>query len=194
MRLILTRHGETLENVEGIMQGHLPGTLSEKGQAQGLQLAERLREEHIDCIYTSDLARASDTAELVAKYHPDIPFYTTKELRERDIGELTGKKKSALGWPKSRSLVNAVISDGESLQDMYRRAQNFLAEIKEKHADDTVLCVAHNGINKAIVAVLTGKNASEIPDVPTMDNTSINIFSIAEECSTELFNCTEHLT
>ena len=43
MRLIITRHGETLENIQGIVQGHLPGHLSEKGKEQAKRVAERLR-------------------------------------------------------------------------------------------------------------------------------------------------------
>ena len=48
MRLILTRHGETEENVADIIQGHLPGKLSEKGIAQVKKVAKRLKDEKID--------------------------------------------------------------------------------------------------------------------------------------------------
>ena len=94
MILIITRHGETIENKQGIMQGHLPGTLSEHGIEQAKKLAERLKEEKIDFIYSSDLARAADTAKEIAKFHPNISINFTKELRERNLGELQGRKAS----------------------------------------------------------------------------------------------------
>jgi broad specificity phosphatase PhoE len=96
MKLILTRHGETEENKLGIMQGHMPGKLSGLGIEQAKRLALRLKEERIDFIYSSDLARASDTAKAIAKYHPNTPIEFVEELRERDLGEFQGKKKVIL--------------------------------------------------------------------------------------------------
>ena len=55
MKLILSRHGETLENQQHILQGQLPGTLSPLGIAQAERLAEMLQEETIDNIVSSDL-------------------------------------------------------------------------------------------------------------------------------------------
>lgn len=83
MRLIITRHGETLENMEGIVQGHMHGTLSKKGIEQAEKLAKALKDEQIDYIYSSDLKRASDTAREISKFHKNVPFQLTKDLRER---------------------------------------------------------------------------------------------------------------
>ena len=67
MKLILSRHGETLENQQHILQGQLPGTLSPLGIAQAERLAEMLQEETIDNIVSSDLARSYNTAVTVAR-------------------------------------------------------------------------------------------------------------------------------
>ena len=96
MRLILTRHGETEENKIGIMQGHLPGKLSAEGIEQAQKLALRLKDEKIDFIYSSDLARASDTAKEIASFHPHAPIKFVEDLRERNLGEFQGKKKSTM--------------------------------------------------------------------------------------------------
>lgn len=64
--LILSRHGETEENKLRIMQGQMPGHLSELGKQQAEQLADLLEEEEIDVIVSSDLARSYDTAMAVA--------------------------------------------------------------------------------------------------------------------------------
>ena len=87
MKLIITRHGETEENKAGIIMGHLHGTLSENGKEQAKKVALRLKEEKIDAIYSSDLARSSDTAKEIAKYHPKTPLIFAKDLREKYLGK-----------------------------------------------------------------------------------------------------------
>ena len=100
MILILTRHGETVLNKQGILQGHLPGELTDEGIMQAKKLAKRLKDEKIDAIYSSDLKRAADTAKEIAKLHPDAGFHLVKELREGDSGSFTGKKSSEVDWSK----------------------------------------------------------------------------------------------
>ena len=67
IELLLTRHGETLENKWDIMQGHMPGTLSPLGIRQAEQLAGMLEDEKVDAIVSSDLARSYDTAKIVGE-------------------------------------------------------------------------------------------------------------------------------
>jgi len=62
MRLILIRHGETIENKKRIVQGHTHGTLSKNGIKQTRLVAKRLSDLKIDVIFTSDLRRAINTA------------------------------------------------------------------------------------------------------------------------------------
>ena len=68
IELILSRHGETEENKLHIMQGQLPGHLSELGKQQAKALAETLDKEELDVIVCSDLARSYDTAMAVARW------------------------------------------------------------------------------------------------------------------------------
>lgn len=67
IELILSRHGETEENKQRILQGQMPGHLSETGKEQAEQLADLLENEPIDIIICSDLARSYDTAMAVAR-------------------------------------------------------------------------------------------------------------------------------
>ncbi len=87
MKIILTRHGRTVENDVGILQGHLPGTLNESGLSQARKLAERLSGERIDRAFSSDLARAADTAKAIMAFHPGAPLEFTQELRESSLGD-----------------------------------------------------------------------------------------------------------
>lgn len=190
MRLVLTRHGRTVENDAGILQWHLPGKLNEKGQEQARRVALRLRDEHFDHAYSSDLARAADTAREIMRYHSDVPLSLTENLREVYLGEWQGKSKRDLGllWNPEADTLGPV--DGESLDAITERARAFLDRILEIHADESVLLVWHNGINRRLVGVLTWQDS-----VPPIGNTSVSIFEIDEERKVEivLFNCSEHL-
>ena len=91
--LLLTRHGETIENQRHVLQGQLPGTLSPLGKEQAVVLAEQLKQEPLDVIVCSDLARSYDTAKVVAGYHGKQP-QPTPLLREMDWGIYTGETLS----------------------------------------------------------------------------------------------------
>lgn len=193
MKMILTRHGETEENILGIIQGHLPGKLTKKGIEQAKKLAKRLEKEHIDYIYSSDLARAADTAKEIAKYHPDVPIEFTKDMREKYLGSLQGKTKAEIGWKKEVSRMDA--DDGETRKEVYDRAKRFLDKIITKHKDQTVLLVGHNGINKAINSVIIGNSPEDVFLGELIKNTSISIYELDEDKKHKihLFNCIKHL-
>ena len=156
--LYLARHGETEENVAQILQGHLPGCLTQKGreQADGLCLQlQKSVQEKIDVLLSSDLQRCLDTAEPVSRYL-GMPIAKCRLLRERDWGSFTGRYIPDLKdepWP----------DDIETIDAMKARATALLAEIKRKHEGKTVLAVGHGIINKAIQSVYFGKPMNEIP-------------------------------
>ncbi|PJA48039.1 MAG: hypothetical protein CO170_03960 [candidate division SR1 bacterium CG_4_9_14_3_um_filter_40_9] len=187
MRLIITRHGETEENKEGIIQGHLPGKLSAEGIDQAEKVALRLKDEKIDFIFSSDLARAADTAQEIAKFHPNTPIKLVEDLRERYLGEFQGKRRSEVNETESK--------DEEPMKALYDRAEKSLYKILSKHHQDTILFVGHNGINKAMIAVITGKKHEDIKDIERQHNTSVNIFEIDENKNhiIHVFNCIKHL-
>jgi len=195
MKLIITRHGETEENKAGIIQGHLPGHLSETGIEQAKKVALRLKDEKIDFIYSSDLDRAANTAKEIAKFHPDVPIEFVKDLREKFLGEWQGKTKKELGFDNTKSVAAIFPKDGETSEELFNRASNFLHKILSQHHKDTVLFVGHNGINKALIAVITGKSPEDIKSIENQHNTSINIFEIDEDKNHKIhtFNCIKHL-
>lgn len=191
MKLIITRHGQTEENKAGIIQGHLPGKLSDEGITQAKALAKRLENEHFDFIYSSDLARATDTSKEIAFYHVSTPIAFTKELRERNMGELQGKNRC------DTISLNSIgeIKNGETLQELFIRAKNFLDFLGEKHAKETILLVCHGGIGKALIAAIFGKDFSYIKNMESLDNTSVSIFEIDQnrKYSTICYNSIKHL-
>ncbi|PIN74083.1 histidine phosphatase family protein [Candidatus Woesearchaeota archaeon CG10_big_fil_rev_8_21_14_0_10_45_16] len=184
MRLIITRHGETEENVKGILQGQLlPGKLTERGKEQARKVAARFKDEKIDAIYTSDLARAIDTAREIAKYHPDTPFYIVEELRERDFGSQNGRLKSEIG--------KEYAEDVESYQVLQVRTKKIIDEAYNKFPDGTVVFVAHGATNRSLISNIIRKPEDEIA---RLDNTGVTICNLKEDQDheIELFNCTAH--
>ena len=154
-RLLLVRHGETVDNVNQIMQGQTQGELTQKGVLQAEDLAQQMRDEQIDVFVSSDLKRSIDTCRIIAQLH-GLPVVQTPLLRERDWGGFTGRFIPDLKdetWP----------DDIESITDLRTRAKAFLDFICEQYPGKTVLAVGHGIINKAIQAVHLGKEMREIP-------------------------------
>lgn len=153
--LILVRHGETVDNVNQIMQGQTQGQLTAQGLLQAHRLAELLRSEPIDVFVSSDLKRSVDTCRVVAEAHgKDV--VTTLLLRERDWGSFTGRYIPSLKgetWP----------DDIESLEALKHRARRFMQYVTDNYPGLTVLAVGHGIINKAIQAVYYDKPMNEIP-------------------------------
>lgn len=176
MKLIIVRHGKTIENEKGICQGHLPGTLSKLGIKQAKEIAEKLKLEKIDIIYSSDLARALDTAKEIAKFHENIPLKPLKELRERYLGSLQGKPSKLKS--KEWDLRLAEELKIETPKEIVERAKNLIEKLLDKHFDKNILIVAHNGINQAIITNLLGDSWEGINKIEKLENASINIFKI----------------
>ena len=133
--LLLTRHGETVDNKSQILQGQTQGELNETGRQQAREVRERMKDRQIDVFVSSDLQRSIETCEIIAAPH-GLPVVTTPLLRERDWGGFTGKfipDLQDLEWP----------DDIESLESMLSRARNLLTWIKVTYPDKTILAVGH---------------------------------------------------
>ncbi len=187
MKLIITRHGETEENKKGILQGHLPGKLTELGLEQAKKLSLRLKEEKIDAIYSSDLARASDTAKEIAKFHPDAKLFFAQELREKDQGSLSGKFIQEIDWNKPR--------DTEKKESMLKRAKIILEKAYKQYKGQTVVFVSHGGLIIILMSLIMSKPLETIKKMGHPTNTAISIFEIKEDNNHEIVitNCDKHL-
>lgn len=153
--LYLVRHGETKDNVAKNMQGQQHGELTSVGKTQIEELAINLSNIHIDAIVSSDLKRAYESAQILAR-QKNLKLQTTPLLRERDWGDFTGRYIPSLkGLPMPDNV--------EKMYDLLARARCFIKWIEMNFQDQTVLAVGHGIINKAIQAVYYGKMTREIP-------------------------------
>ena len=152
--IFLVRHGETVDNARQIMQGQTQGELNEMGFKQAQEVAARLSSEAIDAVVASDLHRAIQTAEIIAKPH-GLPVETTPLLRERDWGGFTGRFIPDLRgevWP----------DDIESEETLLQRAHDFLQIMTATYDGKRVVAVGHGIINKAILAVYASCSMKEV--------------------------------
>ena len=152
--IFLVRHGETVDNARQIVQGQTQGELNEMGFKQAQEVAARLSSEAIDAVVASDLHRAIQTAEIIAKPH-GLPVETTPLLRERDWGGFTGRFIPDLRgevWP----------DDIESEEALLQRAHDFLQIMTATYDGKRVVAVGHGIINKAILAVYASCSMKEV--------------------------------
>ena len=166
--LYLVRHGETFDNARQLMQGQVQGELNDRGKAQAEAVARQLGDEHFDAIVSSDLYRAVQTAEIIARPH-HLKVITTPLLRERDWGDFTGRyipDLKGLPFPENT----------ETMEHMLGRARQFLDFIRDNYPDSRVLAVGHGIMNKAVQAVVFGKKTSEIV---RMENAEVRILTLS---------------
>src|SRR5438477_1126143 len=94
-RIYLVRHGETVWNRDGRMQGHTDVSLSPVGEEQARRLADRLASEQIEAVWSSDLCRASATADILAAPH-GLTVRISPLLRESMLGLWEGKTEAEI--------------------------------------------------------------------------------------------------
>ncbi len=166
-KLYLVRHGQTVDNLNQIMQGQTQGELTDEGIRQAHELVFQLADTPIDVFVSSDLKRSVDTCRIIADPRGK-EVVQTPLLRERDWGSFTGRFIPDLKgevWP----------DDIESLDELKARAQRFLDFVKTGYPDQVVLAVGHGIINKAIQAVYHQKAMQEIP---RMANAEVRVIKL----------------
>jgi len=184
-RIILTRHGQTLWNLEGRVQGSLDSPLTEKGILQARSLAVRLRDEGIEHIYSSDSCRAIGTAEEIRCELELKTLHTNPALREFAFGEWEGRIWQDLRianpevfkiWDSEPHLVTT--PGGENMGLVMERAWNFLQQIIILHSEETVCLVTHGITLKMLVTKALGFEAKDWAKSPWQHNTALNIFEV----------------
>ena len=182
-RIILTRHGQTLWNVEGRVQGSLDSPLTEKGILQARSLAVRLRDEGIRYIYSSDTLRAMDTAEEIRCELGLANIYTNPALREFSFGEWEGRIWQEVReaspdifkiWDSEPHLVTA--PGGENMARVLERAWEYLQCLIKTHTGKTICLVTHGLTLKLLVTKALGFEIHEWAKTPWQQNTALNIF------------------
>jgi broad specificity phosphatase PhoE len=191
MKIILVRHGETQDAVAKL-HTRRNSPLSPLGLHQAQKVAERLRHEHIDHIYSSDFPRVLQTLEPIRAFHPGIPVTLDERVREVDLGVVEGQPKGVharLAHEAQEDFFAYAPENGEAVQAVRERFIPFLEELAKKHTG-TVLVVCHAyPIMYALLHMLGGSEAGLQQDI---SNTSVTIIELPEK-KVHLLACTKHL-
>jgi len=202
VKLLLIRHGESVGNGEGRMQGQFDSPLSDRGRDQARALLVRLQGEGWKpaVIYSSDLCRAAETAGILAA-GLDAPVTLDVRLREYDIGILSGVvwREVEVLYPELwRKLQlrdeSSVIPGEEGLATFHERLSSMAADILSAHQEaETVAVVAHGG-SLGMILVYLLHLAPRRPLPFRFDNASLSIVDIGPHGTRlALLNCTCHL-
>lgn len=159
----LVRHGQTDWNLEGRYQGQSDVPLNASGLAQAQGLARRLKEEHFDAAYSSDLSRALETARAIAALHDGLVVRVDPRLREINQGQWEGVQVEKIR-ERFAGLWNARLTDpvsvrppgGETVGEVFQRVHAALDEIASRFSGGNVLIVSHGLALATILCALQG--------------------------------------
>jgi glucosyl-3-phosphoglycerate phosphatase len=171
--LLLARHGETDWNRDGRWQGLSDTRLNDRGREQARELAGQI--DGVDVVYSSDLARARETADIVAE-RLGLEVRLDQRLRERGFGEWEGLNSGEIEerFAEAHRLWKAGEGVGaenaEPFDKFAARIHDFLDEILERHPGESVLVISHGGSIRVIHALAAGldyvRDHRLIPGVP----------------------------
>jgi alpha-ribazole phosphatase len=157
LKLYLVRHGESAWNVKHLYTGQTDVPLSQLGEIQAARVAGKLSGLSFDAVYASPLKRAHDTAKPIAAAL-EMPLRLDARLAEIHHGAWEGNPAAVireqyadeyLAWRTQPHRVQ--MPDGESLEDVSNRVQEFLQEVLAEHSDGSVLIVSHDAVLRVIV-------------------------------------------
>jgi len=175
-RLILIRHGQTLANEQHLIQGASDGPLTPAGRAEVERLGAGFAAHHVSRVISSDLQRARDTAEAVARHH-NLAVEVTPLAREWDCGEWDGIPASEfLRFIKESGQPVSTLypPGGETLSQVRQRADQLLRSLTADGPGKTVVICSHGDIMRMMLSCLLGLDI-DLAQAFRFDNASYSI-------------------
>jgi broad specificity phosphatase PhoE len=164
VEIIYETHSITTDNEAGLATGWQPGELSATGRRLARELGLRRRRDGLDVVFSSDLLRAVETAE-IAFAGTGIPLRQDRRLRECDYGTCTGMPVGELASIRARHLRQP-FPEGQSYQDVVDQTRDFLADLAHEWDGRKVLIIAHSANRWALANLLAGIPLAEQVDAP----------------------------
>ena len=200
-RLYLIRHAETEWNKAMKFQGQTDIPLIEDGRQQAAALGRRMSSLKLDALYSSDLVRAYETAQIVASHH-NKQVEIVPELKELNFGEWEGLTHSEIkkNYPEELKLwwnnpFSINVPGGESFRELSERAVNAIKKIVKKHSDGQVAVVSHGGVIRCIIGYTMGIAPAKYWRL-RLNNTSVSILDFPrheDDGILTLFNDCSHI-
>ena len=187
--VLLVRHGQSEGNAARRFGGHTATPLSSRGRRQANATAQALKDEELTAIYSSDLARAVETAEPLAKL-TGLTVNTTKAFRERSVGVMEGLtfEDAAQQHPDQYAALlrrdfEHVLTGGESYRQLLDRAWQKLDEVIAQHKGGRIAVFSHTGTICILALHLMGAlDAPELKPVWIMSaNCGVTRFELRDD-------------
>lgn len=197
-RIYLTRHGQTVWNLDKRLQGSGNSELTKRGIRQAESLRDRLSEVDIDVIYTSPIKRAYETAEILSGMKR-INIIKDDGLKEINFGEYEGHTEEELlkegrGVELDRIFngeMDVRAPGGESLHELFGRVKKSLDDMLLNEEGKNILIVSHGMTLKAVVNYF--KNNEDFYNVIMGQASLSKVIKKGSEFSFEYINDTSHL-
>lgn len=155
LKLLLVRHGETDWNRDRRIMGRQEIGLNETGRLQATAMKQALANFPVDALYSSPVCRARETAQILGEDRGLAPLYDERlvEIHYGDWVGMTFDQVRALPdyTPYFQRLETPVAPGGETLFQVRDRAMDFIAEIRKRHPEQTVVAVSHADWIKCVV-------------------------------------------
>jgi broad specificity phosphatase PhoE len=202
--VLLIRHGQSKGNAERRFGGHTATPLSARGHRQAELTARTLKSESLTAIYSSDLARAIETARPLSRL-TGLPIHDTNAFRERSVGVMEGLtfEAAAQQHPEQYAALlrrdfEHVLTGGESYRQLLDRARQKLDDIIEQNRGGKIAVFSHTGTICILALHLMG--ALDAPDLKPVwissGNCGITRFELRDDGFVRVLNVndTSHLS
>ncbi len=164
VEIVFETHSVSADNELGIATGWLDGRLSETGKRLAKELGERRRADEIAAVFTSDLRRAVETAE-IAFGGSGVAIHRDRRLRECNYGVLNGKPVSQVAAERSLR-IDEPFPYGESYRQVVDRIQGFLDDLLPTFDGAQVVVIGHSATRWALDHLLSGVALEDLVDAP----------------------------
>jgi alpha-ribazole phosphatase/probable phosphoglycerate mutase len=160
IEIVFETHSTTTDNERWVASGWLDGQLSPLGRRQAKELGERRADDELVAVFSSDLARAAETAR-IAFGARGVPILLDWRLRECNYGMLNGTAVARLEVERTRH-VQDPYSGGESYLDVVARVRSFLHDLPARYAERRVAVIGHSATKWALDHLLEGTPLEEL--------------------------------
>ena len=164
IEVVFETHALTEDNERGIATGWLPGNLSERGRANAAEMGRRRRDDGIAAVFSSDLRRAVQTAEIAFGDTP-IPILYDWRLRECDFGTRNGSSGAEIKRDRLDH-CRRPYPGGESHEQAIARVTGFLADLPTRWAGHRVMLIGHLATYRGLVRATRGLAVRDLVAAP----------------------------
>lgn len=158
----IVRHGETMFNVKGRIQGWCDSPLTKLGVSQAKELGKKLKNDSFDVCFCSTSERAMDTAQYILE-NRDVKIISSKQFKEQCFGDFEAEKSSNIFKDGIKYSEGYRFCGGENHSDVIERVFNALKKIASEYPNANVLVVCHGSAIKHIVNYLCPGFVNEQP-------------------------------